>query len=220
MKGFQIVLIAMLIGFWSVCSVAQSIVYEGVACSNPVNADDPTPINTSVESRFDVIDSLGNGIYRLSLTGGLPRFVDDDNRVCIDSDTALGFIGTPADIINGGLPLVLDQIDATAYFNGLELVIVISSIYTDLSQARGTFSTFTTSRVRPVTNTLFFDYNGQTESFRLRTVFHNKGFTQTSGSTGALTPFIEIIVPSQDETGLISSPTVLTPAVPIVYRLQ
>lgn len=220
MKGFQIVLIAALCGFWSVCTVAQSIVYRSVACSNPVNADDPTPTNTPLESRFDVIDSLGDGIYRLNLTGGLPRFVDDDNRVCIDSDTALGFIGTPAEVINGGLPLIQDSVDATAYFNGLELVIVVSSIYTDLSQARGTFSTFTTSRVRPVTNTLIFDYDGQAELFRLRTVFHNKGFTQTSGSTGALTPFIEIVVPSQDETGLIASPTILTPAVPIVYRLQ
>ena len=121
--------------------------------------------------------------------------------MCIDSDTAIGFIGTPESVNAGGLPLRLETVDATAYFNGFDLVIVVSSIYTDLSQSRGTFSSFNTSRVQPVSNTLFFEYNEQPKTFILKKIIHNKGLVHTSGSTGSLTPFFETIMPSLGETG-------------------
>jgi len=211
--------LVVLLGFCAKTN-AQAITYQGFECLNPVNKEDTTPADSPVESRFEVFDNLGDGFYRLKLTGGLPRFVNGNQQVCIDSDTAIGFIGTPEVVNQGGLPLRLDSIDATAYFNGHDLVIVVNALYTDLSQSRGTFSSFGTSRVQPVTNTIFFEYEGQNGSFMLKKIVHNKGLVHTSGSTGSLTPFIETIVPSFSDTGLVEPPMILTPLSTIVYRLE
>lgn len=220
MKVLQFLLAVISASLFSWHVAAQSIVYQGFKCSSPVNANDPAPTNIPVESRFEVVEKLDSGMFRLRLAGGLPRFVENDQRICIDSDTAIGFIGTPESITTGGLPLRLDSIDATAYFNGYELVIVISSIYTDLSQSRGTFSSFSTSRIQPITNTLLLDYDQATGIFELKKVIHNKGFVQTSGSTGLLMPFIEIIVPSFTPAGLFDPPLILTPPSSITYRFE
>ena len=198
---------------------AQSISYQGLECFNAVNASDPTPTETIVESRFEVVELLGGGMVRLSLSGGLPRFVNNNQNICIDSNTALGFQGTPEVAGSGGLPVKLEKIDATAYFNGRELVIVINSIFTDLSATRGTFSSFSTSRVQPVSNTLILEYDGQTTSFVLRKIIHNKGFVHTSGSTATF-PFIETIVPSFEESGSLDLPLIMTPPSRIAYQLE
>ena len=198
---------------------AQSISYQGFECFNASNANDPTPTETIAESRFEVIEVLGDGMVRLSLSGGLPRFINNNQNICIDRDTAIGFLGTPEVAGSGGLPVKLENIDATAYFNGRELVIVVNSIYTDLSATRGTFSSFSTSRVQPVSNTLILDYEGQTTSFVLKKIIHNKGFVHTSGSTASF-PFIETIVPSFGESGSFEIPLILTPPSRIAYRLE
>jgi hypothetical protein len=220
MKVLHFLLIVVSISLFSWHVIAQSIVYRGFECSNPVSADDPTPTNISIESRFEVVEKLDNGIFRLRLTGGLPRFVGDDQRICIDSDTAIGFAGTPESITTGGLPLRLDSVDAVAYYNGHDLVIIVSSIYTDLSQSRGTFSSFSTSRIQPVTNTLLLDYDNATAFFKLKKVIHNKGLVHTSGSTGLLIPFIETIIPSFTAAGLFDPPLILTPPSSIIYRFE
>lgn len=219
MKRMLFLVLVVMLGFCARTN-AQAITYQGFDCLNPINKEDATPADSTVESRFEVFDNLGDGLYRLKLTGGLPRFVNGNQQVCIDSDTAIGFIGTPELVNQGGLPLRLDSIDATAYFNGHDLVIVVSSLYTDLSQSRGTFSSFSTSRVQPVTNTIFFEYDGHNESFILKKIIHNKGLIHTSGSTGSLTPFIETIAPSFADTGLIEPPMILTPFSAIVYRFE
>jgi hypothetical protein len=220
MKVLRFLLIMVSISLFSWHVVAQSIVYRGFECLNPVNGKDPASTDISIESRFEVVEKLDNGMFRLRLTGGLPRFVEDDQRICIDSDTAIGFIGTPESITTGGLPLRLDSIDATAYFNGHDLIIIVSSIYTDLSQSRGTFSSFSTSRIQPVTNTLLLDYDTAAAFFKLKKIIHNKGFVHTSGSTGSLTPFIETIVPSFAAAGLSDPPLILTPPSSVIYRLE
>ncbi|MCP5244653.1 MAG: hypothetical protein H6937_01310 [Burkholderiales bacterium] len=198
---------------------AQSISYQGFECFNAVNSNDPTPTEKIVESRFEVIEVLDGGMVRLSLSGGLPRFVNNNQNICIDRDTAIGFLGTPEAAGAGGLPVKLENIDATAYFNGRELVIVVNSIFTDLDATRGTFSSFSTSRVQPVSNTLILEYDRQTTSFLLRKLIHNKGFVHTSGSTASF-PFIETIVPSFGETGSFELPLILTPPSRIAYRLE
>ena len=165
--------------------IAQAISYQGFECFNAANVNDTTPTETVVESRFEVIEVLDGGMVRLNLSGGLPRFINGNQNICIDQDTAIGFLGTPEVAGSGGLPLKLENIDATAYFNGQELVIIVNSLYTDLSATRGTFSNFSTSRVQPVSNTLIFDYDGQTTSFLLKKMIHNKGFVHTSGSTAS-----------------------------------
>ncbi len=194
-----------------------SIVYRGFECQNTVNANDPTPTDTSVQSRFEVIEEVGGGMFRLSLTGGLPRFIDGNLNVCIDSDTAIGFSGIPAANV---LPKRLDAIDATAYFNGQDLIIIVSSINTDLTAARGTFNSFTTSRIFPFSNTLIFEQNPQA-SFKLKKIVHNRGFVLTTGSTNTFTPLFETVLPSFGDTEQEEGkPEILTPVANIEYILE
>ena len=92
---------------------AIAIVYNGFECLSATNANDTTSTAIPVQSKFEVIEDVGEGIFRLSLTGGIPRLVDNNQNVCIDNATAIGYSGIPdAD----GLPKRLESIDATAYF--------------------------------------------------------------------------------------------------------
>ena len=45
-----------------------SIVYSGFECLNAVDTNDSTPKGIPVQSKFEVIQDAGDGIYRLSLT--------------------------------------------------------------------------------------------------------------------------------------------------------
>ena len=196
---------------------AISIVYQGFECLSAVNTEDPAPNNgTPVQSRFEVIEDSGDGIYRLNLTGGIPRFVSNDRTVCIDRATAIGYSGIPE---VDGLPQPLDAVDATGYFDGDELIIVINSLYTDLSARRNPFSSFTTSFIFPFTNTLIFKFNSTTSSFRLKKVVRNRGFVHTSGSTNSITPFFETVLPSFNKEAQ-DKPVILTPFTTIEYKLE
>ncbi|SES69979.1 hypothetical protein SAMN05216326_10264 [Nitrosomonas marina] len=219
MRVLRITALICITALFSANSLAQSISYSGFECLNAVNANDPTSTVARVESRFDVIEILDDGMLRLNLTGGLPRFIEGVQDICIDSDTAIGFIGTPDAAGELGLPVKLDRIDATAHISGKSLVIVVNSIYTDLSASRGAFSSFSTSRVQPVSNTLFLEYDAQRMSFILKKTIHNRGFVQTTGST-AMFPFIETIVPIFQETESEEVPRILTPPSEILYRLD
>ena len=196
---------------------ALSIVYNGLECQNAINVDDPTPSSIPVQSRFDVIEEVGGGLYRLSLSGGLPRFINNSQSVCIDSDTAIGFSGIPA---VDGLPQRLASIDATGYFDGQGLIIVVNSINTDLSASRNNFSAFSTSFVFPVSNTLIYDYNPQISTFRLKKIIHNQGLVHTSGSTNSITPFLETILPTFFGDTEENKHKILTPLSNIVYTLE
>lgn len=197
---------------------ATSIVYNGFGCLNSVSVNDPTPDSTPVQSKFEVIDDAGDGVYRLNLTGGIPRFVNDNHNVCIDSATVLGYSGIP-DL--DGLPRPLESIDATAYFNGQDLMIVISSLYTDLSAQRNPLSSFTTSRISAFTHTLILEFNPQSSSFGLKKVIRNRGLTYTIGSTNLITtfPFLETVLPSFNETAQ-DKPRILTPVSSIEFVLE
>ncbi|SER11849.1 hypothetical protein SAMN05421690_100910 [Nitrosomonas sp. Nm51] len=219
MRALSIIALICVTAFVSENGSAQSISYLGFECLNAVNVNDPTPTASRIESRFEVIEIRKDGMLRLSLSGGLPRFVDSSQNICIDSDTAIGFIGTPNAAGTVGLPLKLDRIEAVARINEGDLVIVVNSIFTDLSASRGAFSSFSTSRIQPVSNTLFLKYDAQIASFILKKIIHNKGFVQTNGST-AMFPFIEIIVPIFDEAESEETPRILTPPSEIVYRLD
>ena len=196
---------------------AISIVYQGFECLNAVNTEDPAPNNgTPVQSRFEVIEDSGDGIYRLKLTGGIPRFVSNDRTICIDKATAIGYSGIPEIDF---LPQPLDSIDATGYFDGEELIIVTSSLYTDLSARRNPFSSFTTSFIFPFTNTLIFNFNSTASTFRLKKVVRNRGFVHTSGSTNSITPFFETVLPSFNKEAQ-DKPVILTPLSTIEYKLE
>lgn len=193
-----------------------SLVYQGFECQNAVNADDATASDSPIQSKFEVVEDVGSGMFHLRLTGGLPRIINDSNNVCIDSDTAIGFSGIPA---VDGLPTRLDAINATAYFNGEDLIIIVNSINTDLNSGRGTFSTFTTSFVFPYSNTLILTHNPESSSFTLKKIIHNRGFVHTSGSATSITPFAETILPSFVDTEG-DKPKILTPSSTIEYLLE
>ncbi len=216
MRMKSIVAAALLTALFSGYASGVSLVYQGFECQNAVNADNTTPSETLIESKFKVIEDVGGGMFYLSLTGGLPRFINDNSKICIDSDTAIGFSGIPA---VDGLPTRLDAIDATAYFNGQDLIIIVNSINTDLNSGRGTFSTFTTSFVFPYSNTLILTYNPESSSFTLKKIIHNRGFVHTNGSASSITPFAETILPSFNE-GEIDKPKILTPTSLIEYILE
>ena len=93
-------------------ALGVSITYSGFKCLNATDANDPTPSSIFVQSKFELTEDTGNGIYRLNLTGGIPRIINNNPVICIDSDTAIGYAGIPE---FDGLPGPLDSIDATAF---------------------------------------------------------------------------------------------------------
>jgi hypothetical protein len=193
-----------------------SIVYDGFQCLNSTNPDDPTPQGTPVQSRFEVIENAGDGLYRLRATGGIPRFINNNSAVCIDSETSLGYSGIPA---IDGLPQPIASANATAHFNGHDLIVVINALHTDLSFARTPFSSFNTSRIFAYTYTLIFAFNPSTSQFVLRKSVRNRGYTQTSGSTNSTIPFLETVLPSFNNE-LLDLPQILTPSASIEFRLE
>lgn len=194
-----------------------SITYEGLECLNATNANDVTPnTNSLVQSKFEVIENSGEGIYRLILTGGIPRFIDTSNNVCIDSVTAIGYSGIPA---VDGLPRRLVSIEAMGYFNGRELVVVVSSMVTDLSARNVPFLPFSTSQIFAITHTLIFGFDPQASAFNLIKIIRNQGLTHTSESTNLIFPFLETVLPSFNDIAR-DRPKILTPAAPIQYRLE
>lgn len=216
MKKIGQLLVVALISILPGHAFALSIVYDGLECQNATNANDPTSLEIPIQSRFQVIEDVGGGLFRLSLTGGLPRFISNNQNVCIDSDTSIGFSGVPA---VDGLPQRLDEIDATGYFNGQELVIVVNSILTDLSATRIGLLGFTTSKVHPISNTLIFEYNSQALTFKLTKIINNSGFVQTSGPTDSITPLLETVLPIFGDTEMRQH-KILTPVSNIEYTLE
>ncbi len=194
-----------------------SIAYSGFICSNKIDINDTTSSGIPIESRFEVIENVGGGMFRLRLTGGIPRIVSDDSNVCIDKATAIGFSGGGLQV--GDLPRPLESIDATAYFSGQELVIVVNSMFTDLSARRGAFSSFSTSKILAITNTLIFGFDSQASSFSLKKVIRNAGFTHTETKSESSIPFQEIVLPSFNGVSP-DRPLIQTPISSIVYSLQ
>lgn len=193
-----------------------SIVYDGLLCLNAANPDDPTPQNIPAQSRFEVVEDAGGGLYRLRLTGGIPRFIDNNPGVCVDSETALGYSGIgEVDV----LPNPLDSADATAYFNGTDLIVTVNTLVTDLTQRRLPLSMFYTSRFFAYSHTLILKFNPQTQQFTLKKTIRNRSYTQTNGSTNSITPFFETILPSFNSS-LPDRPMILTPPAGIEFRLE
>jgi hypothetical protein len=198
-------------------ALATFIAYDGLECLNATNANDVTPnTNNLIQSKFEVIENSGEGVYRLTLTGGIPRFINASNNVCIDSVTAIGYSGIPA---VDGLPRRLGSIDATGYFDGRDLLIVVSSMVTDLSARNVPFLPFSTSQIFAITHTLIFQFDPEGSVFNLIKIIRNQGLTHTSESTNLIFPFLETILPSFNEAAL-DKPKILTPTAPIQYRLE
>lgn len=216
MKMLRILVLTVLSFLFQSNVFGVSITYSGFACLNTIDINNITPSGIPIESRFEVIEDGGGGVFRLSLTGGIPRIVNNDPNVCIDSVTAIGYSGIPQ---VDGLPGLLESIDATAYFSGQELVIVVNSIFTDLSAGRRVFSSFSTSNILAITNTLIFAFNPQASSFNLKKVIRNTSFTHTETGQVNSIPFLETVLPSFNGVSQ-GRPLILTPISSIDYRLE
>lgn len=193
-----------------------SIVYDGFQCLNSADPDDPTPQDTPVQSKFEVIEDAGDGLYRLRVTGGIPRFITNNNSVCIDNETALGYSGIGGVDI---LPNPLDSANATAYFNGHDLIITVNAMVTDLTQRRLPLSIFYTSRIFAYSYTLILEFNTHTSQFVLKKIIRNRSHTQTNGATNSTIPFFETVLPSFN-SDLPDQPKILTPIPNIEFRLE
>lgn len=196
---------------------AVEIVYDGQDCFNTVDDNDITATGLLIQSKFEVIEDVGQNVPP-ALDGGIPRFINNSGAVCIDHVTALGYFGSGSPDLTLP-PQALETVDATGYFNGHELIILVNSIVTDFSAGRGAFSTFNTSRVQTISNTLIFDYNPQQSLFALKKLVKNKSFTQTSGTANSTFPFRETLSPSSNNT-LLDKPKILIPVSPINYQLR
>ncbi len=217
MKVRQVLAVIVFLLLFHGNSYGIAIVYDGFQCLNAINANDTTVSNTPIQSRFEVIEDVGEGMFRLNLTGGIPRITNNNQSVCIDNVTALGYSGVPE---VDGLPAPLQSIDATAYFSGKDLVIVINSLFTDLSARRDSFvSFFSTSNIFAITNTLFLEFNSLTSAFHLNKIIHNRGYTQTSSGSTNFIPFLETVLPSFNDTPR-DKPRILTPVSSIDYVLE
>lgn len=196
---------------------ATTLVFDGLDCFNATNDSDVTTSRLLIQSKFEVTEDLGQGMYRLNLTGGIPRFVDASGSVCIDHVTALGYFSSGSSDFTFP-PQPLESLDATGYFNGRELIILVNSIVTDFSAGRDAFTSFHTSRIQTVSNMLIFDYNPEQSIFSLKRLIRNKSQTQTSGFANIL-PFHETLLPSTNGIGP-DRPQVLVPLSPINYLLR
>ena len=216
MKIMQVLLVTLSLCLAHSASWGTSIVYDGLQCLNTFDPDDPTPQGASAQSRFEVIEDAGGGLYRLRLTGGIPRIAENNNSVCIDSATALGYFGIgEVDV----LPNPLDSADATAYFNGQELIITINAMVSDLTQRRLPLSIFYTSRIFAYSYTLILEFNAHASQFALKKMIRNRGYTLTNGTANSTIPFFETVLPSFNSE-LPDRPKILTPLPGIDYRLE
>lgn len=200
---------------------ATSIVYHGFACQNPSKDDVSTPSATPLDSRFTVDTDIGNGLYRVILTGGIPRTNGDD--ICIDSETSMGFEGLAlsAGVFGGEPPTPLTRktsIDGVAHFNGSNLIISINSIYSDQSGhiIRSQNGAVASSIIKPVSNTLILKYDISRNAFVLENVIRNSGFVNATGYIGQNT-YYEFIYPSG---GVGALPLFHIPSQEIVYYLE
>ena len=64
MKKLLFIVIVVLIGFCSKIN-AQSITFKGFKCLNPINSEDSAQTDIAIESRFEVLEVLGDGMFRL-----------------------------------------------------------------------------------------------------------------------------------------------------------
>ncbi|TXI18908.1 MAG: hypothetical protein E6Q62_05430 [Nitrosomonas sp.] len=217
MKVMQVLIVIVFLFLFHGSVYGTAIVFTGFQCLNAINPQDTSVSNTPIQSRFEVVEDVGEGMFRLNLTGGIPRIVNNNQNICIDNVTALGYSGI-AEV--DGLPAPLQSIDATAYFSGKDLVIVINSLFTDLSARRDSFASFfSTSNIFAITNTLFFEFNSLTFSFRLNKLIHNRGYTQTTSGSTNFIPFLETVLPSFNDIPR-DKPRILTPISSIDYVLE
>lgn len=214
-----------------------SIVYRGQSCQHSMS--DPltnqTTLNNPIESRFEVIEDNGNGMFRLRLTGGLAVFVVRRNCSAADPECTTQIHGC-VDIGNGigdevitenkNQPVAPDvstvvtpkqSNEAIGYFNGQQLVISIHSLHA-LSNQKGAINsednTFSSSWVNPIANTLIFKYIPETSSFKLEQIIQKKGTVFSTGNTTPTDKYLAEIITMEEGIPLYNFD------IPVEYKIE
>ena len=199
MKRLLLLLILALI---SGLSHGQSFVFNGFDCT--LNDETGT---TPKQSRFEVIEEIGGGAYRIMFTGGMPVFADD-KMPCITTSDAFGVETTDE---SNGQQVKKENAEALAYFTGTHLIITQISFgsYGPGQILGGTF--VMSSFVFPRTYTFIFDFIPETMTFKLIRNMSLGGVISSVGNT---------------ETGVTMdgisqlSPFIYNPRSSIEYRME
>lgn len=195
---------------------ALSIIYDGHRCAEPENFQSTHyNENDKYRSIFSVVSDEGGGYYKLTLFGGLPRFFDNLDGVCIEDELSIGYSkGLPtsediekATINNRWLPEKLTSVPAIGYFNGRELIISLSSAYSgrDGGVNDGGLGVRTSTTIFN-TNTLIFDHNPDSASFVLRNIILNSGLFSGGGPVIYPESYFEVLLPF--EVKIIKKPSI------------
>lgn len=212
MKKIGLVILSILM-FLPMQTYALSLVFSAGECIEPANNQATTPSYRLIESKFKLVVDNGNGFYRLELTGGLPRFSDNSNDLCIDTERSLGYIGFPkANNPDTYLPKKQDSLIADAYFDGKTLIIFTSTIYTDKTgKADYTRNHVQSSMFVPISRSLFFNYDATSNSFRMTRMLKSAGMIIASAVSVPEDTYLEVSIPGFFETYF--------PKMDIVYKL-
>lgn len=187
------------------CNIfAQSFVYDGFECEGS-----QSPSTILKQSRFEVIEDLGDGAYRLKFTGGLPLF-SHNSGPCVGAGSAFGVETSEVSV---GKLVEKNDGQALAYFTGTHLIISFSSFasFNEGSVLGGTL--VISSYISPQNFTWIFEFIPQSMSFKL---IRNMDISGMVSSTGSVLPFPGEV---HDFVSLFTSHTA-TPGKGIEYRLE
>ena len=232
-KIISYLFVAVFAVLFSANAFALSLIYEDAfACR-----DDPAPevlaglphtpntISTSVgiTSEFKVKQDLGSGLFIFELVGGLPRIIDGDPNVCIESDSAIGYESPAGRIVprdSGsiiGLAERVFSIEAMGYFDGKQLVININAITSSASPQVDAVGLVLGSRIEPNSFILIFEFDPVKTSFKLKKYMRNTGMIiVNSGHQSASRVEPDVYL---ENIFLNRSRTMTTPIPDIEYRI-
>lgn len=186
--------------FASGLSYGMSFVYDGFECEGS-----QSPSAIPKQSRFEVIEELGNGAYRILFTGGLPLF-SNSTGPCVGE-----VFGVETSSASQGKHVNKSDLQAMAYFTGSQLVIS-THIMTAYGQGEITENgLFKSSMLTPQAFTWVFDFIPETTSFKMIRNFESRATFLSMGVVSSA----EVI-----ETIKSSVPTTSTPVSGVEFRLE
>ncbi len=174
----KILILTLLLGFVYVpAAQALSLVYDGFLCQEG-SYERSQWIGQSI---IEVMSSRDDGMYQLEITGGL---INIDKDPCID--TKLSVSKTAGQPFEATL-----STKATAYFDGYQLVIIVSRYSSVLSADVFPGQYRYISSLVHTTNQYYFDYDEYYTVFILRnTVTQTDGFVQTFSGMESINPVL------------------------------
>lgn len=156
---------------------ALSLIYDGYLCQEG-SYERSAWVG---QSKMQVMSFRGDGMYQLEMTGGM---INIDKDPCIEQNISIAkSAGQPFE------PALNTK--ATAYFDGINLVIMVSRYSSVLNANLFPDQYRYISSLVHVTNQYYFDYDEYNAIFILRNaVTQTDGFVQSSTGMQSLNPFL------------------------------